>query len=107
MPVEVELDIFSGRPNPKWTLEPRLEAELCDKLDSLLSDTRGSFPEPPGLGYRGFLIGMETGTIRVYRGTVQIGDEVKEDPARALEKWLLETASIDKQLLDAIKSEMS
>jgi hypothetical protein len=108
MPVEVELDVFSGRPNPKWTLEPRLEAELRDKLNSLPSDPRGHFPEPPGLGYRGFFLKAGNESIRVFGGAVKTGDEIKKDPARALEKWLMETAAgIDRGLLDAIKSELS
>ena len=29
---EVELDIFSGRPNPRWTLDGREEAELIERM---------------------------------------------------------------------------
>ena len=29
---EVQLDIFSGRPNPRWTLNPVEEAELIQRL---------------------------------------------------------------------------
>ncbi len=51
--VEVMLDIFSGRPNPRWTLSDEQVNDLQARLRAL--------PEampvmPPGLGYRGFLV---------------------------------------------------
>ena len=115
MPIEVELDIFSGRPNPKWKLSPRLESELFEQMDALAPDPRGSFPQPPGLGYRGFLLRKENETrehdTRVYGGAVTTAEGVKKDPARRLEKWLLKTAetahSVEAQILDIVKDELS
>ncbi len=50
---EVVLDMFSGRPNPKWKLSVTQVEELKSKLAGLpLSRPR----EPPGLGYRGIVI---------------------------------------------------
>lgn len=51
--VEVMLDIFSGRPNPRWTLSDEQVNDLQARLRAL--------PEarpvvPPGLGYRGFIV---------------------------------------------------
>ena len=53
----VTLDIFSGRPNPTWTLTDAQEAALNERVTSLtdLTDARpsGVFG---GLGYRGFQV---------------------------------------------------
>jgi hypothetical protein len=51
--VEVMLDVFSGRPNPRWTLSDEQVNDLQARLRAL--------PEarpivPPGLGYRGFIV---------------------------------------------------
>lgn len=51
----VRLLIFSGQPDPEWTLEGPLE----QRVDSMLRDVVGaretvSPPKPGGLGYRGF-----------------------------------------------------
>lgn len=51
-PLLVELDIFSGRPNPTWRLSPGEAGELLEKLRAL---GPGSRPRM-GLGYRGFVI---------------------------------------------------
>src|SRR3954454_19332066 len=52
--VVVTLDVFSGRPNPSWTLSVNEEAELARRLQTLPP----SFQSPAGsdLGYRGFLL---------------------------------------------------
>ena len=109
MPVEVELDVFSGRPNPKWTLGPKLEEELFKRINSLAPAPGTSAIEPPGLGYRGFLLNTGNRRIRVYGGVVELGDEARKDPSRGLENWLLETATtpIDAGLVDHIKGELS
>jgi hypothetical protein len=53
--ISVELDIFSGNPNPVWTLTATEEKELMARVMADPSLTR-----PPtsagGLGYRGFII---------------------------------------------------
>lgn len=53
--ITVELDIFSGNPNPRWALSDR---EANDLLDRVMADR--SLASPPqnvgGLGYRGFVI---------------------------------------------------
>src|SRR5947208_291634 len=112
MPTEIELDVFSGRPNPTWNLEPSLEAELVNRLRAL-PPTHRQAPEPPGLGYRGLLIrpSPETGprhTIRVYRGVVKHPNGHREDPGRGLERWLLETgtAVLDANLVQMASKEL-
>lgn len=56
--IEVELDIFSGRPNPKWVLSEEEEKEL---LNIILSDPTEISPVYTsevqfGLGYRGLIV---------------------------------------------------
>ena len=51
--VEVQIDLFSGRPNPCWTLRGESVKALEQALGSLEPDHRR---EPPGLGYRGMLV---------------------------------------------------
>jgi hypothetical protein len=96
--MHVELDIFSGRPNPAWNLTAAQATELFQLIASLPLDER-DHPAAPGLGYRGFDI-TEQATpprqISVFMGRVEtIGDqgvEVRYDAARALERWLLGSA---------------
>jgi hypothetical protein len=57
--ITVELDIFSGRPNPQWTLTPKEESELIERVIAEPSLTRA--PESAGgLGYRGFTVSVES-----------------------------------------------
>jgi hypothetical protein len=95
---DVELDIFSGRPNPHWTISADQIAPLLPEFDAPQLATSG---EPPGLGYRGFLltdVSAEIGTptvYRVYEGTVSIGEGDEQTTvadAKGLEQLLLEDA---------------
>lgn len=93
--VQVELDIFSGIPNPVWILSgtdgdlflkklamlPQVSAkELCDNL-----------------GYRGFIVEVtnetEESLVRIQNGTVQLSQNgtnvYYSDQDRHLERWLL------------------
>ena len=62
---QVELDVFSGRPNPSWSLT---SAE-ADALESRLEDLpRSNAPAPAGnLGYRGFIV--RDGDMRIEIGS--------------------------------------
>jgi hypothetical protein len=93
--VEVELDIFSGNPNPTWILSPEEGALFVQRLATL--------PPAPAkalsthLGYRGFIVQVAKGTeqslVHIQNGTVQIlvGDTkvYYSDRNRDLERWLL------------------
>jgi hypothetical protein len=96
--VDVELDVFSGRPNPQWTT-------AADQIAPLLpgADARplAAPAEPPGLGYRGFLLTIssaETGVptvYRVYGREVSVGagnERTSFVDEKGLEAWLLEDA---------------
>jgi hypothetical protein len=86
----VEIDMFSGRPNPRWRLS---EAET-DRLTGLLRTLEpadGPPPSPPGLGYRGFRLRDSNGSIwAAYRGFVQSPGGLLADSDRRVERFLLD-----------------
>ena len=69
-PVEIELDAFSGRPNPKWTASPERAASVSRALSSL--SAAQARPEPDHLGYRGFIVRQDGLRARVYGGYVHV-----------------------------------
>ena len=118
MATVVTLDIFSGRPNPIWTLSASQEKELADRMAALkeFTDKRpsGAFG---GLGYRGFLIARnaeESGRadhMHVHEGIVERGLGSPNQVAdAALENWLASTADgvigadLRQHLADAIRN---
>jgi len=84
----VELDIFSGRPNPRWELDEGATGELRRLLRRLVRSTAAP-PEPPGLGYRGFVWMEGRDSVRAYKGYVRGHRAVYADPSMAVEKFLL------------------
>ena len=95
--VEVELDIFSGMPNPTWVL-------TNDQADSFTKKLAASPPISPrelagNLGYRGFIVqatqGANTQVIHIQTGIIQISlgatNTYAKDEDRQLERWLLNT----------------
>jgi hypothetical protein len=94
----VELDIFSGRPNPKWDLSPEQTAELRQKLIHARPGA-GNTALFERLGYRGLIVrdpGRPGEMVRIGFGSImqQGGSgEPKSyaDPNRELERWLLST----------------
>ena len=54
--IVVELDVFSGRPNPRWQLSPREIRELVDRVTADRSILLPRNANTGGLGYRGFII---------------------------------------------------
>lgn len=113
MAIEVMLDIFSGLPNPVWELNSVQETDLLSRIETLPPAHGEAFPEPPGLGYRGFVI-QPKGSLKlqepvvIYKGVVQHANRRYEDTQRGLEKWLLESAglSIPEQLKEVISREV-
>lgn len=102
----IELDIFSGRPNPTWTLT---SAEAVE-LESITTSLPVADAPPPfdGLGYRGIVVRnpAEPGwSLVAFRDTVRIRTqeeiEVRADPEARVERWLLGTAgyAVDPALL--------
>lgn len=95
--LQVELDLFSGRPNPSWALD---EAESRLLLARLRLGRPCTSPRQV-LGYRGFLVGQidEAGVtnrwLRVGAGVITMfGDSpVAHEDAGGLEAHLLEQAA--------------
>lgn len=95
---EVELDLFSGMPNPTWTLTKAEADSLMKQLAALPPSSAGQLSG--NLGYRGFIVqcaqGANTQVIHIQNGTVHISKGVKniyaQDKDRELERWLLNTA---------------
>jgi hypothetical protein len=97
--VEVTLDIFSGRPNPSWTLRPEDEKELARRLAGLLPASE--LPGSDDLGYRGFVVSNRAGEgglpaeVRVFKGLVATKGEAGVSAfhdTHGLEQWLVEQA---------------
>ena len=97
----VQADVFSGRPNPEWTLEAGETGEFRNLFGRLRAPTApGGLRD--GLGYRGFVV---FGTEMVIPGCDEVrvqgaqvvahcegGDRWYADPDRALERWLAASA---------------
>jgi hypothetical protein len=96
---EVELDIFSGMPNPHWELsQPQMDA-FVRQLASLRRISHGELHG--NLGYRGFIVQLRSGLpvqLRVQMGIVKISSDstpaYAEDVGRCLERWLLNTGKL-------------
>ena len=117
-PSFVELDTFSGVPNPIWPLSAAQGKELLTRLAALSPGPASVYPDR--LGYRGLLIhfnlppyGMPE-TVQVFQGAVcyDLGGTrtCQIDGRREVERWLLQTADrsqVDVQLLDTVADEIS
>jgi hypothetical protein len=85
----VELDAFSGRPNPRWELDEASSQQLR-QLQGRLTSTQATPPEAPGLGYRGFLYSDGSGQVRAFRGFVKTPGTTLADPTFTVEMFLLD-----------------
>ncbi len=114
--VEVTLGVFSGRPDPNWTLSEREVEELRRLLDRGLKTPMKQQQKLQGLGYRGFIIRNEARVkgipeeMEVYNRTIAIveterGLEEKRtyyEDVNRIELWLVEQAA-DRGYGDAIE----
>ncbi|GAA0433052.1 hypothetical protein [Streptomyces luteireticuli] len=85
----VELDLFSGRPNPRWRLAPGAAEEFRALTAGLPPAGPAARTPSPGLGYRGFTVRDADRVVHVFAGRVTEGDASRTDPGRSLERWLL------------------
>jgi len=104
----VEIDIFSGRPNPRWQLSETENARLTRLLESLEPAVAGPSPSPPGLGYRGFRLRDSAGsTWSAYGGFIQSPNGLLADPKRRVERFLLEHLPAEyEELRSPLESEL-
>lgn len=85
--MRVELDVFSGRPNPVWQLDAQTAAALSALHDALATGT--VWEEPPALGYRGFLYTIRSDGCRAYHGAVRAARTILADPGYGIEHFLI------------------
>jgi len=111
----VELDVFSGLPNPTWDLSAADTATLLGIISALHASPPVDLPTP--LGYRGFVIAVDApgsgsrATIRAYHGIVEyhgLETNYYSDPDKQVERWLLSTAQphIDSELYNSLLQEI-
>ena len=102
----VILGIYSGRPDPSWSLTVPQSSQL-EVLISGLKRVRGHSPTG-ALGYHGFTIVSKAGTMVAFDGTVvKLSAKVAyywSDPRRSVETFLIATASghVPLDVLDAV-----
>lgn len=104
--LKVELDIFSGRPNPSWSLTGAQEKELIDRVQADPSIILPVTAPAGGLGYRGYIVTLEkegeSGKSKQLPSQFRIGGAVEKDKATSL--WLLETSEeLDTEFDDFIR----
>jgi hypothetical protein len=93
--VYVELDVFSGRPNPSWPLSTSEIRKLVGKLRRL---PRGGHRHAGGLGYRGFLIRRADSQrstdpwLRIANGVVEVRTGRTYLDTQNIEAWLRDQA---------------
>ncbi len=93
--LSVELDIFSGMPNPTWVLSEKEEAQLVDRV---MADKSLMLPLPAdtgGLGYRGFIVSAMSEDNQAWHkaglpSTFRLGGVYDAEKSAAL--WLLDTS---------------
>ena len=93
---EAGASVYSGKPDPTWTVPRAAAAELERSWQSLPLAPRDTQPAAPGLGYRGCWLRDPGGREwRAYAGLVELtaaGREFRKDPGRVFELRLLATA---------------
>lgn len=110
----VEVDLYSGRPNPSWTLTPEEVTQLVQRVDGLAP---ADAMEPPGrLGYRGLRFrlyagGREIASAESFDEHLRFHDPAGPrhlaDPGREIERWLLATGrgKIEPQVYEMLRNE--
>ena len=110
----VEVDMFSGLPNPTWSLVSEEVAHLVESIDKLEPTTQ---QESPGwLGYRGirfhlFTRGREIASAENFAEHLSLhgaaGTSHLADPGSKLERWLLSTGQgkIEADVYEACRTE--
>ena len=116
--MRVEADLFSGRPNPAWTLDAARADVLADLLRALPSDPVAAGSPPDHLGYRGIVVyevhsvlpGCDTLRVHGGRAYAECTDGLRTfaDAGRTVERWLADTgrSHLDPDLYALIGQEL-
>lgn len=99
MKIIVELDVFSGRPNPVWALTTEESTALMKQLSALPLADKNKKVMHDGLGYRGFILSLSStddmkkspSAIYIFDGTVLMNGQLFID-TNAIEKKLVAQA---------------
>jgi len=116
MAIEVELNIFSGRRNPIWTLTPAQDDVFLGKLTQSRAqpapDDQAAV-KAPILGYRGFDVRAAEDErlpdpLTIFGGVIRQGETRFPDPDRGLERWLMSTApsQIDEKVVQVVERDL-
>jgi hypothetical protein len=114
--MEVEVDLYSGRPNPRFSLLPQPAAELRRRIGSL-QPLAVQTNVAEGLGYRGFRIQPDQddqleevivsgGVVRIREGSGS--ERLLADTGRSLERWLAELGAdrLDPEVVAAVREHL-
>jgi len=98
--MRIELDIFSGRPNPSWKLTATESVEFLRQLRTLPPDGSDRSIRD-NLGYRGLIVTGDATVINSFDSIIVSGGKVLGqspqgsrsfvDKDRGLEQWLIHT----------------
>lgn len=86
----VEIDLFSGRPNPRWQVDDGVRREV-EAIEERLKPAVGREMDLPGLGYRGFVYAGDGVSRRAFGEMLEREGIVFDDPERAIERLLLKS----------------
>ncbi|WP_283135070.1 hypothetical protein [Rhizohabitans arisaemae] len=105
--LHIELDVFSGRPNPYWKLTAREERELIDRLTASPAALRPVDQVESKLGYRGMVVHADrAGRERLTAAGLPPGFRLREatgvNVSDVAERWLLHTPGAQEALLPEV-----
>jgi len=89
----VRANVFSGRPNPEWSISPELLGQLMGRAAELPL-AKGQPKQPPGLGFSGFEVHSDRLLFSVFFEDVLVGEarEYRRDSDLFLHQRLKESA---------------
>src|SRR5262245_50509919 len=110
--MQIEVDLFSGRPNPHWELSAAESGEVLALLDALPACPFG--PPPESLAFRGFVLTIPGTGERIvsYRGNVwrlkPAGNTCFRDSDRTLDQWLMSSSlsHLDSSVYELLSQEV-
>jgi hypothetical protein len=94
--ITIELDVFSGRPNPLWELAGGPAQILINMVDEIRRSGRDRLAcSTPGLGYRGIKLTIAQGSLisnwHVYADCIELNGQSFDDANRAVEAYVLQS----------------
>ena len=106
--LQVELDIFSGRPNPKWILTDKEEKQLLDRVVADPKAMVAPSATDGRLGYRGYVVSTLSEGIDDGRKAAKLPSRFRiggqAGSASDLNLWLLDTSEkLDTEVDDFVR----